>query len=247
VSPFPFLAKTSLWAALSPLGQSIETPKGIFYWSNRAKTEAEIDGTIGIAQDDDGTISHIAATEPWAGAKVMERAAKGKVFAYAPIEGMESLRKKWLARILSKHPGLIHYAALPVVTNGITHALAIASRLLLEKGQILVTADKSWENYEHIYRDVQGVKISTFPLFTNGALHIDALIGACREVAQLQKKVVLLLNFPHNQTGFMPSVDDAKELGQRIQKLCREMPELPFVVLLDDAYEGYVYDETGQK
>ena len=243
----------------------METPKGIFYWSGRAKSEAEIDGTIGIAQDDNGMISHIAVAEPWAGAKVMERAAKGKVFAYAPIEGMESLRKKWLARILSKHPGLTNYATLPVVTNGITHALAIDARLLLENGQTLITPDKSWENYEHIFRDVQGVKISTFPLFTNrpsrseakpitrpqgataSALHIDALIGACREVAQLQKKVVLLLNFPHNQTGFMPSADDAKELGQRIQKLCREMPEVPFVVLLDDAYEGYVYDETGQK
>ncbi len=244
---FPFLEKTSIWAALSPLGKSIETPKGIFYWSGRARAEAEIDGTIGIAQDDDGTISHIAVAEPWAGEKVMERVPKAKIFGYAPIEGVESLRKKWLAKILSKHPGLVNHATLPVVTNGITHSLALAARLFLESGQTLITADKSWENYEHIYRDVQGVKISTFPLFTNGALHIDALIGACRETAQLQKKVILLLNFPHNQTGFMPSADDAKELGQCIQKLCREMLEVPFVILLDDAYEGYVYDATGQK
>lgn len=225
----------------------METPKGIFYWSARAKTEAEIDGTIGIAQDDDGTISHIAVAEPWAGEKIMQRVPKGKIFGYAPIEGVESLRKKWLAKILKTHSELANCATLPVVTNGITHSLALASRLLLESGQTLITAEKSWENYEHIFTDVQRVKIATFPLFTNGVLHVDALIGACREVAQLQKKVVLLLNFPHNQTGFMPSHEEAKELGQRIQNLCREMPKVPFVVLLDDAYEGYVYDEVGQK
>jgi len=225
----------------------METPKGIFYWSARAKTEAEIDGTIGIAQDDDGTISHIAVAEPWAGEKVMQRVPKGKIFGYAPIEGVESLRKKWLAKILKTHGELANFATMPVVTNGITHSLALASRLLLESGQTLITADKSWENYEHIFTDVQGVKIATFPLFTNGVLHVDALIGACREIAQMQKKVVLLLNFPHNQTGFMPSHEEAKELGQRIQDLCREMPKVSFAVLLDDAYEGYVYDEIGQK
>lgn len=225
----------------------METPKGIFYWSARARTEAEIDGTIGIAQDDNGMISHIAIAEPWAGAKIMERVPKAKIFGYAPIEGVESLRKKWLARILSRHPSLANYATLPVVTNGITHSLALAGRLFLESGQTLITADKSWENYEHIYRDAQGIKIATFPLFTNGVLHMDALIGVCREVAQLQKKVVLLLNFPHNQTGFMPGNDEAKELGQRIQALCKEMPHVPFIILLDDAYEGYVYDNVGQK
>lgn len=245
---FPALQKTSLWSALSPLGKTMETPKGIFYWAARAKAEAEIDGTIGIAQDDDGTISHLPIAEPWAGEKIMQRVAKAKVFGYASIEGLESLRKKWLAKILEKHPNLQKFATLPVVTNGITHSLAIAGRLFLESGQTLITAEKSWENYHHIYTDMQGIKITTFPLFTgDGAFHIDAIVGACRETAAMQNKVVLLLNFPHNQTGFMPSTTDFEELAKRLHALCSEMPKTPFVILLDDAYEGYVYDDVGQK
>lgn len=245
---FPHLQKTSLWNALSQFGKNIETPQGIFYWSSRAKTEAEIDGTIGIAQDDDGAISHLKTAEPWAGEKIMERAPKAKVFGYAPIPGMESLRKKWLAKIIETHPKLQNFATLPVVTNGITHSLAITGRLFLDSGQTLITADKSWENYEHIFSDMQGIKIAAFPIFTGeNVFHIDAIIGACREVAALQKKVVLLLNFPHNQTGFMPSTQDFEELAKRVHALCSEMPETPFVILLDDAYEGYVYDDAGQK
>lgn len=248
VVTFPFLEKTSLWNALSGLGRRIETPKGIFYWSNRAKNEAEIDGTIGVAQDDDGTISHLKVAEQWAGAKAMERAPKGKIFGYTPIPGMESLRKKWLARMLEATPALIPYASLPVVTNGITHSLALATRLLLEPGQTIVTADASWENYEHIFTDMQGISIKTFPLFTSSnILNITEMVAACRRIARTQGKVVLLLNFPHNQTGFMPSPEECKALGTAIKALCEEFPKVPFAVLLDDAYEGYVYDEVGQK
>ncbi|MEK7524522.1 MAG: aminotransferase class I/II-fold pyridoxal phosphate-dependent enzyme [Patescibacteria group bacterium] len=245
---FPHLEKTSLWSGFSRLGKSISTPKGIFYWSARAKTEAEIDGTIGIAQDDDGTISHLKVAEPWAGEKIMQRVPKGKIFGYAPIEGVESLRKKWLARILKQHPELEKAITLPVVTNGITHSIAIASRLFLEPGETLITADKSWENYEHIFTGSQGVLIHPFALFTQaGEFHIPALLEACRQVAVKQKKVVLLLNFPHNQTGFMPTSQQFEELAQKFHNLCREFSGVPFVLLLDDAYEGYVYDDTGQK
>lgn len=239
---FSYLPKTSIWNALSLSGKSMETPKGIFYWSSRAKAEADIDGTIGIAQNDDGTVSHLEIAEEWAGHKVMERLPKARVFGYAPIQGVESLRKKWLAGILKRCPGFAQSATMPVVTSGITHSLAIAARLLLDPGQTIIISDKSWENYSHIFTDVQRAKIVEFPMFTGeGAFHFDAVIGACREVASLQGKVVLLLNFPHNQTGFMPTTTDCEQLASRVHGLCKEMPSVPFVVLLDDAYEGYVY------
>lgn len=245
------LSSTSLYAALSPLGQSMETPKGIFYWSNRASKEATINGTIGIAQDDDGTISHMPCAREYVGEAILSRAPKGKVFAYAPIPGIESLRKKWLARTLASAAQgtadqLINNAILPVVSNGITHSLALAGRLLLSMGDTIITADKSWENYEHIYTDVQGIKIKTFTLFDEeGRFLVQSIEDACRQQAQLAKKVVLLLNFPHNQTGFMPSKEDAQKLGASLYKLAVEYPTVPFAVILDDAYEGYVYDNQG--
>lgn len=223
------------------------TPQGIFYWSARAKNEAEIDGTIGIAQDDDGTISHLKVAKAWAGEKIMARTPKGKIFGYAPIEGLPSLREKWLKKNLLQHPELTNSATLPVVTNGITHSLALAGRLFLNPGEILITASQSWENYEHIFTDTQGIKMELFPLFTkSGEFNIEALAEACMRVAKAQKKVVLLLNFPHNQTGFMPSEAEALACGEKLKQLYKEFSDVPFVILLDDAYEGYVYDQKGQ-
>jgi aspartate/methionine/tyrosine aminotransferase len=245
---FTHLEETSLWGALSKVGKTIETPKGIFYWSGRAAKEAEINGTIGVAQDDDGTISHLACAEEWAGAKAMTRVPKGKIFGYAPIEGVTTLREKWLKKILRGHEELSKFATLPVVTNGITHSIAVVSRLLLNSGETVLTADKSWENYEHIFTGVQGVNIESFELFTKDSkFNIDGIIKGCRSLAKKQKKVILLLNFPHNQTGFMPSEADFRELASRLHELCKEFQKVPFVLVLDDAYEGYVYDKEGLK
>lgn len=245
---FPFLKQTSLWSAMVNFGRDIYLPQGIFYWSSRAKAEAEINGTAGVAQEDDGTISHLSIAEQFAGKRVLERVAKANVFGYAPIEGVASLRQKWLNKLSREFPSLAQFSSMPVVTNGITHGIALAAHLLLDKGQIVITADKSWENYEHILVRVQGAKIETFKLFNSeNKLNIDAIIEKCREVAEKQNKVVLLLNFPHNQTGFMPSVEECKSLGAAIQNLCREFSSVPFVILLDDAYEGYVYDDDAQK
>lgn len=244
---FPFLKQTSMWSALSSPGRDIFLPQGIFYWSARAKAEAEINGTAGVAQDDDGTISHLAIAEEFAGQKIMARVAKANVFGYAPIEGVLALRQKWLTKLSREHQRLAPFASLPVVTNGITHSIALVGRLFLDKGQIVITADKSWENYEHIFTRVQQAKIETFPLFNaDSKFNVDGLISKCREVASKQNKVILLLNFPHNQTGFMPTSDEFKTLGAQIQNLCKEMPAVSFVVLLDDAYEGYIYDGKAQ-
>lgn len=245
---FPALKTTSLWRSLSRLGKSVETPHGIFFWAGRAKKEALIDGTIGIAQDDNGTISHLPLAESFAHEKILAAAPKGKLFGYAAIPGLLSLREKWLQAILARCPQLALNASLPVVANGITHSLALAGRLFLDPGDTIVTAEKSWENYEHIFADVQSAKVVTFPLFHgHGEFHPDGLIGTLREVAHNKKKIVLLLNFPHNQTGFMPSHKEAALLCKRIHELATSLPDVPFVILLDDAYEGYVYDSEGMR
>ncbi len=242
------LSSTSLFSALSKVGSTMETPKGIFYWSNRASKEATINGTIGIAQDDDGTISHMPCAREFVGEAILARAPKGKVFAYAPIPGIESLRKKWMARMMKNAVGFENNATMPIVTNGITHSIALAGRLLLNAGDTILTAEKSWENYEHIFTDVQEIKIATFKLFDEaGKFNPQYLIDSARELAQKSKKVVMLINFPHNQTGFMPSPEDAKKIGVGFDALCTEFPAVSFVAVLDDAYEGYVYDSVGCK
>jgi hypothetical protein len=46
---FDIINKTPLYSAFSELGKRIFLPEGIFFWSGRAKVEAELNGTIGVA------------------------------------------------------------------------------------------------------------------------------------------------------------------------------------------------------
>ena len=48
---FAALQSTGLEALLSDVGKDMFLPKGIFYWSGRAKKEAKINGTFGVAMD----------------------------------------------------------------------------------------------------------------------------------------------------------------------------------------------------
>ena len=44
---FPHLESSPLWKVFSDYGKQIFQPNGVFYWSDRAKKEANIIGTIG--------------------------------------------------------------------------------------------------------------------------------------------------------------------------------------------------------
>ncbi|MCK4780729.1 MAG: hypothetical protein KAT57_11095 [Candidatus Lokiarchaeota archaeon] len=46
---FNYIQKTPLYTTLSEIGKRIFLPDGIFYWSGRAKNEAELIGTLGAA------------------------------------------------------------------------------------------------------------------------------------------------------------------------------------------------------
>lgn len=244
---FPHIKNTFLWDALSDLAKQIYLPTGIFYWSGRAKKEAEIDATIGTAQDDAGMTCHLPSMASKIETEFFKKLT-GHVFAYAPITGLQTLREKWKTLILRENPELFPYTTLPVVTSGITHGLALAGKLFLNTRETLVTYEKYWENYDQIYTAVQGVNIEPAPFFENLGfpqnLNISALINTSEFIMKKQGKLILLLNFPHNQTGFSPTEDDAQKLIRAIHEFCLKYKEKPVVVILDDAYEGFVYDDA---
>jgi aspartate/methionine/tyrosine aminotransferase len=64
-----------------------------------------------------------------------------------------------------------------------------------------------------------------------------------KEVAAFQKKVILILNFPNNPTGYVPTVEEAEKIVNLIKREQKNQNK-PFFILIDDAYEPYVYSET---
>jgi len=233
--PNSALLSTILTPFLSARGRAARWPaKGILQQAAEAKGTA-INATIGIALDDEG--------EPLVLGAVARRVSlpPSEIVAYAPGFGLPELRTAWKDGLVKKNPSLRGVAfSLPVVTAGLTHALRIAGELFLDPGEKLVLAAPFWGNYQLIFGGV-GAHLDAVPLLTDNIdsghrLNIDGLRAS---LAGGSKRAVLF-NFPHNPTGYAPTLAEA----DAIVRLLREAAARgPLVVLLDDAYFGFCYEE----
>ena len=103
---FKLLNQAPLYRAFSELGKSIFQPTGIFFWSGRAKKEAEINASIGEAVGLESDIVPNGRT-----VKIPYYLPQLKQFitlppenlvAYAPILGVPKLRDLWEQWIIYK-------------------------------------------------------------------------------------------------------------------------------------------------
>lgn len=222
-----------IFTMLSAWGKAAYFPKdGILGQSAEAKG-ADINATIGIALDDDCGPMHLS---PVAGQETLPPVA---VFPYAPSHGLPELRKEWLRQMRVKNPSLKCALSLPVVAAGLTHALRLAGELFVDPGDTLIIAEPLWGNYKLIYPQAD---IRTFPLFDGGVFNIEGLRGALKTV---KKKAVVLLNFPNNPAGYVPTVDEAQAIADALRERAESGTHV--AVILDEAYFGLVYEENAER
>lgn len=220
-----------LWTLLSQRGQALFFPRqGILGQSAEARG-TRVNATIGIALEDGG--------QPLSLSQIVEDVllSPGSFLPYAPSEGLRELREVWGEKIRRAHPTLSS-VGLPVVAAGITHALSVVATLFLDPGDELLLFDPSWDNYALIAETMHGARLRQVPLFSEGRLNVAGLAAA---LGRGEGKRTVLLNFPHNPTGYSPSLSEAKELASTFRGFAESGGSL--VVILDDAYEGFVYEE----
>jgi len=250
-----------LWNALSKLGKSIFLPKGIFYWSDRATKEAEINGTIGVMTGYENEI--IKTSEEKNVVFYIPRLRQlinkdpSLIVPYAPISGLPDLRKYWknwivtkcktINNLSSKNLDISELITLPVVTHGITFGIFLATRLFAEPEEFIISPNKRWENYDSIIINQCGVKIKSFEFFVeekNGLkFNFKGLENVIIESFNKLNKAILILNFPHNPTGYVPTIEEANNIVSMLIKIVEEYKK-PLVIIFDDAYEGYVYKDN---
>ena len=244
------LRKSGILDLLSALGRSIELPQGIFYWLGRAKKEAEINATIGSAKGPEAEIVEGGGDETVTFylpslRRYFGELASEETFAYAPITGLPELRRAWREWILRKlddaRERVEPCLSLPVVTPGITGGLHVAVKLFVDPGEIVVSPDRFWGNYRNIIERNVGGRIETFPLFDGRRLNVQGMARKLLATLQTQAKATLVLNFPNNPTGFLPKRTAVAPLVDALVDVV-ETSGKSLVVLVDDAYEGYVYD-----
>ena len=212
---------------LSSYGKAEFFPKkGILAQAAQAKGKT-INATIGVALEDDGMPMVLPSV-------INALHTDSSAVLYAPSYGWPELRKLWQDHIKAANPSLESRISIPIVTNGLTHALRLAGDIFLDLGEDLILPDKFWGNYKKTFR---GRNLATFPLFHDGGYNLN---GLNEMLSSRNGKQVLLMNFPNNPTGYTPTKEEAHQITSIIQQSAERGNNV--VVLLDDAYFGLVYE-----
>ncbi len=255
---FEIIKKTPLYKALSELGKRIYLPQGVFSWAGRAKKEAEIMGTLGSAFGYEKDFIE-GGTSEWLPCylediKNYTKFNINEIVPYSKISGLEELKTIWKNWIIEKSlinkdvekeklNKLESYISTPVITSGLTNGIFLCCSLLLNSGDYVISANKRWGNYDNIIEKLLGAKIKSFDFFIKGKFNAQGLKDAIYEVSKIQEKIVLILGFPNNPTGYVPQKKELEEIIN-VLRLAQKDISKPIIVLIDDAYEPYIYSDN---
>ncbi len=227
---------------LSEVGKNLFFPKGILSQSAEAKEKAhKLNATIGIAKE---------GVEAMALPSVMRHLADvsaDKSLTYAPSFGIPELRKAWKQAQYEKNPSLEGLdVSLPVVTNGITHGISVFADVWLDPGDVVILPDMFWGNYNMILNVRKHARLSHYSIFTpEGGYDTAAFEAAVRAEAARNDKITILLNFPHNPTGYTLTEAEADRIVAVLSDIAASGTNV--IVVADDAYFGLFYEPEALK
>ena len=227
----------AVFELLSELGKRIYLPKGILSQTAEANVKAHrFNATRAIALEN-GDLMHLAVSR-----RLVPELSLESVYGYAPVLGQSELRDAWKTHLLKEYPSLAEtMLSLPIVTSGMTHGFSLISELFVDSGDTLLLSDKIWGNYRLIFETKAGADIQTYSFFNaangfNTRGFREALMNATGE------KLLVLLNFPHNPTGYAINRTEAKQIVDAI--VARAERGSNILVMIDDAYAGLWYDTS---
>jgi aspartate/methionine/tyrosine aminotransferase len=220
---------------LSALGRRLFFPRGIIAQAAEAKKTAGVNATLGMAFHEGKPLILPGLARQFPGLKPEE------VVVYAPTTGVERFRRAWKESLLRKNLSLKEGDfTLPVTVPGITAGISYMADLFLDEGQVMLAGDPFWDNYSLIFEERRGAPVKGIPLFYEGGLNLGAFEKALRAEAA-SGTVRIILNFPHNPSGYTPTRAEADALIGLIGETAAAGSRV--LVLCDDAYFGLFYEE----
>lgn len=233
-------ASPEVFAMLSALGKRLYFPKGILAQGAEAKAKGKrFNATIGIATENDAPMYLPSIHKSLSGLSVDE------AYNYAPPSGRQKLREIWRDKNVAENPSMKGKSfGLPIVTSAITHGLTLVGDLFVDPGDVMIAPDQLWDNYSLTYETRLGAKLETFPLFAGKGFNVEGLASALRTHGAKHDKLLVMLNFPNNPTGYMPTADEGKRIVAALHEQAKAGTRL--VVLCDDAYFGLFYHLGGE-
>ena len=227
-----------IYEMLSDVGKNLFFPKGILSQSAEAKEKAhKFNATIGMATEK-GRTMHLPSV------MAMLNAIRPKeALTYAPSFGIMPLRQTWQDEMFRKNPSMKGKdVSLPVVTNALTHGLSVVSDMWVDPDDTIILPDKMWGNYNLIFAVRRGARIVHYPLFDKrGKFNLKAFEACVRTEAESRKKIIPILNFPNNPTGYTVTSEEADEIAGILTSTAQGGTNV--LAVMDDAYFGLFYEE----
>jgi len=225
------------------MGKKLFFPKGILTQSAEAKTKADkVNATIGIAKQGSCVLNLSSVT------KYITNIEPNDYLPYASSFGLPELRKKWLKEMYVKNPSLKGTAvSMPIVTSGITHGVSILSEMWVNANDVIVMPDMIWGNYDMIFRVRNSARYAEYKSFDDDMTHfnLDGFERVIREQAAQNDKIIVMLNFPHNPTGYTLSKKEAARVVEILVDVAQKGTNV--VAACDDAYFGLFFEEESAK
>lgn len=231
-----------LFNMLSELGKELFYPKGILTQTAEARERADrYNATVGIAQQGPAAM-HLQCVVQY-----LNDLDTDEVIPYAPTTGKQELREEWAREMKEKNPSLQGKAiSFPIVTSGLTHGLTLAGELFVNHGDLVILPDKMWGNYKLIFATRKKAELSQHPFFTqDGGFNIAAFKQVALDAASEKGKLVAILNFPNNPTGY--SVTEKEALAIRDVLVDVAESGCNVVTITDDAYFGLFYNQEAMR
>jgi aspartate/methionine/tyrosine aminotransferase len=230
-------ANSHIYEMLSEVGRNLFFPKGILSQSAEAKEKAhKFNATIGMATQEGRTMFLPSVMAQLRGLEPEE------ALTYAPSFGSMPLRKVWKQALFEKNPSLAgRQISLPVVTHAITHGLSVVADMWVDPGDTIVLPDKVWGNYNMIFAVRRGARIAQYPFFDEGGrFNLKEFKKCLNAEASRTGKLIVLLNFPNNPTGYTVSTHEGDQIGLVLEELARQGTNV--LAVTDDAYFGLFYE-----
>lgn len=232
-----------IFEMLSDMGKALFFPKGILSQSAEAKLKANrINATIGIAKEKNKVLSLLSVT------KYIKDIEPDDYLTYAPSFGIPKLRERWKQDLYKKNPSLeSRKISLPVVTSGITHGVSILSDMWIDHDDVIVLPDMMWGNYNMTFCVRNKARIVHYKTFDEKLtrFNLDSFEEVIRRQAEENKKIITVLNYPHNPSGYSLSRSEADRVADILIDIAQKGTNV--VAACDDAYFGLFFEEETSK
>jgi len=229
----------NIYDMLSSYGKESYFPAlGILSQGAEAATKAKkYNATIGIATEN-GAAMHLKCIKD-----MVPGLSPAEIFNYAPPGGVLALRDSWAAKMRQENPTLGSFpVSKPIVTNALTHGLALIGDLFVNSGDTVVLPTHFWENYELLYVTKYGANFSFYDLYNDKRkFNLEGFKKTLITALKAKGKVVTVLNFPNNPTGYSIYKDEAPLIAAAIKEAAQFGK---IVAVADDAYYSLFFDDN---